>query len=33
VIYFTIRHPERIRDTAKVFVQDDVPELADASSA
>src|SRR6266568_521119 len=33
VIYFTIRHPERIRDTAKVFVQDDVPELADTSSA
>jgi amino acid transporter len=33
VIYFTIRHPERIRDTAKVFVQDDAPELADASSA
>ena len=33
VIYFTIRHPERIRDTAKVFVQDDAPELTDASSA
>jgi len=33
VIYFTVRHPERIRDTAKVFVSDDAPELADASSA
>jgi len=32
VIYFTIRHPERIRDTAKVFVQDDEPALADAPS-
>jgi amino acid transporter len=30
VIYFTVRHPERIRDTAKVFVEDDMPGLADA---
>jgi amino acid transporter len=33
VIYFTVRHPERIRDTAKVFIQADAPELADAPSA
>ncbi len=33
VIYFTVRHPERIRDTAKVFVDSDAAELAGSPSA
>jgi hypothetical protein len=31
VIYFSVRHPERIRDTAKVFIQLDAPELSKPS--
>src|SRR5262249_61072420 len=33
VIYFSIRHPERIRDTAKVFIQTGVPERPESPSA
>jgi hypothetical protein len=32
VIYFTVRHPERIRDTAKIFMQSDA-DLAGRPSA
>jgi amino acid transporter len=32
VIYFTVRHPERIRDTAKIFMQSDA-DLAGSPSA
>jgi amino acid transporter len=31
VIYFSVRHPDRIRDTAKVFIQTDAPELSKSS--
>ena len=33
VIYFTVRHPERIRDTARVFVDSGAAELAGRTSA
>jgi amino acid transporter len=33
VIYFSIRHPDRIRDTGKVFIEADEPQLADSPSA
>src|SRR5262249_62320779 len=29
-IYFSVRHPDRIRDTAKAFIQTDAPELSKA---
>jgi len=32
VIYFSLRHPERIRDTAKVFIETDEPELSGSKS-
>ena len=32
VIYFSIKHPERIRDTAKVFIETDEPELSGSKS-
>jgi amino acid transporter len=32
-IYFSVRHPERIRDTAKVFIQTDEPDLSESPSA
>jgi amino acid transporter len=32
VIYFSIRHPDRIRDTGKVFIEADEPQLADSPS-
>ena len=33
VIYFSIRHPERIRDTAKVFIQTGLPERSESRAA
>jgi amino acid transporter len=33
MIYFTVRHPERIRDTARVFIDSDAAELAGRPSA
>ncbi len=33
VIYFTIRHPDRIRDTGKVFIEAESGSLADIKSA
>ncbi len=30
VIYFSARHPERIRDTAKVFIQTGPPERSES---
>jgi amino acid transporter len=33
VIYFSIRHPDRIRDTRKVFIEADEPQLAETPSA
>ncbi len=33
VIYFSVRHPDRIRDTAKVFIETDEPEPAGSASS
>ena len=33
LIYFSIRHPDRIRDTRKVFIESDEPQLAETPSA
>jgi len=32
MIYFSIRHPDRIRDTGKVFIESEEPELAESAS-
>lgn len=32
LIYFSVRHPERIRDTAKVFIETAAPGLAQSPS-
>jgi hypothetical protein len=32
MIYFSVRHPDRIRNTSKVFIETDTPELAGSSS-
>jgi amino acid transporter len=33
IVYFTVRHPERIKDTAKVFIDADAGELTDTPAA
>jgi amino acid transporter len=33
MIYFSVRHPDRIRNTSKVFIETETPELAGSSSA
>ena len=33
MIYFSIRHPDRIKNTSKVFIETETPELAGSSPA